>query len=213
MQTELNNIIESSNDENLFSNTTNQPMAAFGMFIHHYDAQKAISRLEKNGFARDDISILAPQKSGRRDFVQQQKTSLKAGAVIGAVIGFFVLGFLGLVLGLGTFTQFLPINQTNTTTSTPSWVLSSIIGAIIGVIYGAASGALVGIGTPRSAAKRYGFYLKEGAIMLSVNLHSEGDRARVNNILEQSSAQDISELNVSEIWKTIVPEKKKLIYS
>ncbi len=227
MQTEINNYestknsdthkikdsTDSDEQERAAADLEEQQLATFGMFINHYDAERAVVRLEKNGFLRDQISILAPQASGRRDFVYQQRTSLKDGAMIGAVIGFFVLGFLGFVLSLGTFTQFETLTQPSVTGSMPPWILSTAIGATIGLIYGAASGALVGIGTPKGAAKRYGFYLKEGAIMLSVKLNSEAQRVRANEILEKTRAQDISDLKESEIWKTIVPEKKRLAFT
>lgn len=220
MQTETNNYASTRNTDTEISNNLGpvarehlQKLSTFGMYTNHYDAKRAIARLEKSGFARENISVLAPQAYGGRDFVYQQQTNIKEGALIGAIIGFFVLGFIGFLLGLGALTPLETMIEPNLAASIPSWAFSAAIGSVIGIIYGAASGALVGIGAPKTAAKRYGFYLKEGAIMLCVDLKNEDQRIRANDILEKTRAQDISDLQESEIWKTIVPEKKKLSQS
>lgn len=188
-----------------------QHLATYGMFLDHRSATVAVHALKKNGFSEKDISLIAPQKNGQRDFVYQQRTSIREGSIIGATLGFFILGFVGFLIGLNVVSE----TQTGFVDSRgfPTWLLTSLIGAAIGIVVGAASGALVGIGTPRSAAKRYGFYLKEGGIMLTVSLHSEADRLRANHILEKTGAQDISILDESNTWSTVVPEKQKLSFN
>lgn len=185
--------------------TEKNEKAAFGLYITRREADWAVRRLEKNGFNREDISILAPQAYGHRNFVYEQRTNIREGALIGALAGFFILGLVGFIWGFG--------DRRVTENLLPFWFLTTGLGCFLGLLFGAASGALAGIGMPKSAAKRYGFYLKEGGIILSVQVRNEKDRARVNQILESTRAQDIAELKESEIWRTIVPEKKKLIFN
>ncbi len=188
------------------STISEKKLAAFGLYINKKEAEWAIGRLEKNGFPREDISMLAPQRFGKRDFVYEQKTSIQDGAVIGSVVGFLILGFAGFLWGMSG-------RSVMTENIVPFWFVSTGVGCMIGLLFGAAAGALVGIGTPQSAAKRYGFYLKEGGIVLSVHLKNETDRKLASQILQTTHAQDISELKETEIWSKIIPEKKKLIYN
>ena len=194
MQTENRNILSKIN------------LSAFGLYTNSQEIEKAIDRLEKNGFARDDISMLAPERSGRHDFVYEQETSLKEGALIGAVAGILILGFAGFLWGMSG-------RAGMTDAMLPFWLISTSAGALLGLLFGAAAGTLIGIGTPKSVAKRYGFYLKEGGTVLTVHLKNKDERKRARQILQTTNAQDISVLKDSKIWSTIVPEKKKLVYS
>lgn len=185
-----------------------QNLAAFGLYMKKSDVDTAIAQLRKGGFAREDISLLAPERSGSADYVYQQRTNLKEGAIIGAIVGFFFFGFVGLSLGLAEYFNF---QKDNAGVGVNSWFVFGLIGALVGLFLGAASGALAGIGSPKRAAKRYGFYLKEGGIVLSVHLKDEAERKWANAILEKTGAEDISDLQESQIWDTIVPEKRRLV--
>jgi hypothetical protein len=182
----------------------------FALYLQRNDADLAVRLLERNGFKPEDISLLAPQKNGARNFVYNQKNSLIQGAVIGGFIGAVLLGLAGLFFGAkGMFTTPPGFSSFGTGFSP----VSAAVSASIGLVLGAASGVLVGIGSPKSAAKRYGFYLKEGGIVLVVHLKDEGERLLVSRILEKTRGQDINILDQSKIWSIIIPEKKKLVYS
>lgn len=182
----------------------------FALYLKRNEADVAIRLLERNGIKHEDISLLAPQINGPRNFVYDQKSSLIQGAAIGAFIGAIVLGLTGLFFGSrGLFTTPPGFSSFGVGFSP----ISAAVLASIGLILGAASGILVGIGSPRSAAKRYGFYLMEGGIVLVVHLRKETDRLLVSRILEKSRGQDINILDESKIWSTIIPEKKRLVYS
>ncbi len=178
-------------------------LSAFGLYTNTRDAKIAIDQFERNGFESDDISMLAPERSGRHDFVYEQKTSLKDGAVIGAIGGLMIFGFAGFLWGMSGRTL-------ATNSGFPLLLVSTGIGCLMGVLFGTAAGALVGIGTPHTVAKRYGFYLNEGGTVLTVHLKNSADRKHASQILQTTNAQDISELKESVIWKTIIPEKKSL---
>jgi len=182
----------------------------FALYLKRNDADLAIRLLERNGFKPEDISLLAPQRNGARNFVYDQKYSLIQGAVIGAFIGAVLLGLAGLFFGAkGLFTTNPGYNNFGVGFAP----ITAAVAASIGLVLGAASGVLVGIGSPKSAAKRYGFYLKEGGIVLVVHLKDQADQLVVSRILEKTRGQDINILDQSKIWSIIIPEKKKLVYS
>ena len=132
-----------------------ESLGMFALYLQKIEAEAAAKSLEQNGFALNDISLLAPLKSGGRNFVYNQSYSLIQGALVGAAIGAISFGFFGLFLG----TNGLAVTANN---FNPHGIefspFSAFMSAIIGVVIGAAAGVLVGIGSPKSAAKRYGFY-------------------------------------------------------
>lgn len=190
----------------------NQELGMFALFLRKSDAYTAIRTLEKNGVTSEDISLLAPQKGGTHDFVYSQTNSLIQGALIGGAMGGILIGLVGLFFGTKGLVTSPSIDFTNTVAGIGLYPISAAVTSILGLIFGAASGVLVGIGSPKSAAKRYGFYLKEGGIVLVVHLKNKADRLLISRILEKNRGQDINILEQSKIWNTIIPEKNKLVY-
>lgn len=182
----------------------------FALYLKRADADKAAGLLEHNGIKQSDISLLAPQRNGPRNFVYDQTNALVQGAVVGAFIGAVIFGLLGLFFGARGLLTTTPGFNAITSTFSP---VSAAVAATIGLIFGAAAGVLVGIGSPRTAAKRYGFYLMEGGIVLVVHLRKDTDQLLVQRVLENTGGQDIHILDESKIWSTIIPEKKRLVYS
>ena len=190
--------------------STKESLGMFALYLQKTEAETAARSLEQNGFLPEDISLLAPVKSGGRNFVYNQSYSLIQGAVVGAAIGAITLGFVGLFFGSnGLARTAANFNQYGMQFSP----VSAFVSALIGVVLGAAAGVLVGIGSPKSAAKRYGLYIKEGGIDLVVHLKKETDRLIVSRILEKTRGQEINILEESKIWSTIIPEKQKLVYA
>lgn len=173
--------------------------SVFAMFISRGDAEGAIDSLRRNDFADEDISLLSPNKNGSRDFVYQQNTSIISGMMIGAISGFFLLGLVGLYLGAS---QPEELGMT-------SWIVSTVVASLVGLLLGAACGALVGIGTPPSAGRRYGFYLREGGSIVKVRVRNEEDRLLALRLMERFKGQDITILKDSVVWSTIMPEKRR----
>jgi len=195
-------------DANSYNDDENFGM--FALYSEKTDADNAVRLLELNGIPHKDISLLAPQRNGRHAFIHDHRYSLLQGALVGAFIGAVIFGLVGLFFGSrGLFTT--PANYNSFGTGfTP---ITAAVAACIGLVFGAAAGVLVGIGSPKTAAKRYGFYLMEGGIVLVVHLRKDTDRLLVTRILENSRGQDINILDESKIWSTIIPEKKRLVYS
>lgn len=183
-------------------------LGAFALFLERKEADLAVSALQRNGFAGEDISLLAPQRSGTHDFVYHQPQSLLRGALIGGVVGLFLAGFLGFLFSsrqVITSGAFDPLHA-------QSPLLTAVVFALIGTVTGVAFGLLAGIGSTKSAAKRYGFYLKEGGIVLVVHLKNAEERSLAERVLDKTKGQDISVLEESKIWSTIIPEKNRLVF-
>ena len=183
-------------------------LGAFALYLEKKEAELAVSALQKNGFAASDISLLAPQRSGSHDFAYQLPSSLLMGAGIGGVVGLLLAGFVGYLFSsreVITAGAFDPLHG-----SSP--LMTVLVFSLIGLVAGVAFGLLAGIGSPKSAAKRYGFYLKEGGIVLVVHLKNAAEKALVGKILRRTKGQDISVLEESKIWSTIIPEKNRLVF-
>ncbi|MGZ3726451.1 MAG: hypothetical protein ACXWQQ_11655 [Pseudobdellovibrio sp.] len=197
----------------LLTDTQKAPEEKLGMFalyLNRRDADMAIKALTRNGYSSEDISLLAPSRGGAHNYVYEQQMHVIQGAVVGAVLGMVLLGFGGFFIsqrGIFINTNNFGVPQTDST------MLITITGLFFGFVLGAATGALAGIGIPQTAPKRYGFYLKEGGIVLVVHLRKTMDRLLLNRILEKTQGTDIRVLNEDEIWSTIIPEKKKLLQS
>ncbi len=185
-----------------------ESLGIFALYTKRKDADMALKALERNGFAHEDVSLLAPERSGHRDFVYHQQYSLLPGAIIGAVLGVIILGTVGVFIG---DQQFVTDPYSASYLISSSVLFRTIFLGGLGLFIGAAAGALAGIGTPKSAAKRYGFYLKEGGIVVVVHLKKQIDDILIKRILEKTNGQDISTLEESKIWSTIIPEKRKLL--
>ena len=54
---------------------SDRQIAAFGLYMKKSDVDTAVSQLRNGGFAVEDISLLAPDREGKRDFVYEQRTN------------------------------------------------------------------------------------------------------------------------------------------
>lgn len=200
------NFIE-KNNQNTFKPSHPQ-MGMFALYTNRNDAESALFTLSKNGFTKDDVSMLAPNRTGgHRDYVYRQHTHVLYGALVGAFIGMVFLGTAAFLVDPKAI-LFTDVNSSDYI-GLGTTAIGAIFGSLAGIVLGGATGALVGIGSPFSAAKRYGFYLKEGGIVLVVHLRNLARRESAARILEKTNGQDINLLDETEIWSTIIPEKIK----
>lgn len=144
--------------------------------------------------------MLTPNKHGSRDFVYHQESSVLTGVLVGAAVGFVLLGLTGVLVG-GNDRINLGIS---------SWIFTSAIASLGGLLFGAAAGALVGIGIPKPAVRRYKFYLQEGGIVVMMHLRNEADTADAHMVIEKAGGQDISVLEETHAWSVVLPENEKV---
>ncbi len=165
--------------------------AVCGLFSTRASAQKTIDSLVANGFQSQNIHILIKQKEGEHNFIHGLPMNTRFGAAIGALVGLVLLGCVGFFLSSS-----LSLND-----PAPSPFLSMLMGAFVGILVGGASGALAGNGIPKMTNNRYGYYLKQGGLLLTLHIDEDDDEQKAADIFKSSGAQDVSDLYDGEIWE------------
>ncbi|HEX5445222.1 MAG TPA: hypothetical protein VFW87_15390, partial [Pirellulales bacterium] len=101
------------------------------------------------------------------------------GGVLGGALGWMAgIGALA-IPGLGPFIAAGPI-------------MATLGGAAVGATVGGVTGALIGMGLPEFEAKQYEDKIKGGNILIAVDARDGDDAKRVEHILEDAEAEDIS---------------------
>jgi hypothetical protein len=178
--------------------------AVFAVFKTKEQADKALIGLRREGFSSSQISTLAPETGGSKDFAHESRTHLPEGAVFGALVGLLIFSLTGIVAGFHDVG--IPFGETNLTIHP---LVGGIVGALFGAAFGAAAGGLIGVGTPPTAAERYAEYLDEGGILVSV--HTEDpDRAQLAvTVLENSEGSDPVIIDEEQTWKWIMEYSRR----
>lgn len=151
------------------------------MFDRTPQAEDAIGKLEKEGFERNDISMVAGDIGGRHTDAHSGSTATSAGA--GAVVG----GIAGLVAGLGA----LAIPGIGPVIA--AGPLAVAIGSLgVGAAAGGIIGALTAMNIPESDARIYVEGIRRGGALVTVK--AEANRAeRAREILNEFGARDLND--------------------
>ncbi len=196
------------------------PNLLCGLCTNRRVALRVKKLLRAAGFHRNSISMFQSSTHGGKNFVYEMKTSIKSGALIGAVLGLLIFGLYLLLFQVRAQMLESVVLEHSASRISGFWFTFFIL--IVGAGLGAACGTLVGIGTPVDAAKRFGFYLDEGGILVAVDVSGLSDESlnQARQILEQTNVQDISLLNKEEIMSktihhattsSIEPERLKML--
>jgi hypothetical protein len=149
-------------------------------------AEQLVNKLQQNGFANSDISVLFPDKQNTRDFALEHNTKAPEGAAAGAGVGGVLGGSLGLLVGLGA----LVIPGLG-----PLIAAGPIVAALTGIGAGAAvgglTGALVGLGIPEIEAKRYEGQLRAGRILIAVHTENRDSEQLAESIFKVAHVPDV----------------------
>ena len=161
-----------------------------GFFPSREVAETAISDLVREGFARDQISMIASDRRGASTVTGDapnigpiestgslEDTGEKAaiGAMAGTILGIAALA----IPGIG-----------------PAIAAGPLAMAITGAAAGAATGGLIGVltrdGVPEESARRYSKAISSGSVMVSV--HAPPERVdHASDVLDRNGAIDIDE--------------------
>jgi len=157
--------------------------------IANSDAQavRIATRLKASGFTPNDISILAPDRSGLRDLGHENSTKAPEGAATGAGTGALLGGALGWLAGIGA----LAIPGLGPLIAAGP-ILAALTGAAVGGTAGGLTGALIGLGIPEYEAKQYESKLRQGNILLCVHTDDSEEAGCVRQIMSEEKAEDIS---------------------
>ena len=161
--------------------------AVFGIYPNRTSVENAVDALKAAEFRNSDISVLFPENAGTKDFAHEKSTKAPEGATTGAGTGAVLGGGLGWLVGIGALAipglgPFIAAGP----------IVAALAGAGAGGAIGGITGALIGMGIPEYEAKRYEGRVKDGGILLSVHSDDSQWTKRAKEILEHTSAQDVS---------------------
>ena len=186
---------------------TDKKTSVFGIYPSVPQAERGVDALVQGSFSNDDISVLAPDQQGTKDFAHEKNTKAPEGAATGVATGGALGGTLGLLAGVGA----LAIPGLG-----PFIAAGPIMGALAGLGVGGAVGglvgALVGMGVPEYEAKRYEGRVKDGGVLLSVHCATSDEIARAKTVLERTGAEDISssgEKSGDDSYATVAKDRAK----
>src|SRR5215467_5762299 len=161
--------------------------AVYGILRTRAGAEQCVDELLRNGFRKEDISVLMPENVGTKDFAHEKGTKAPEGMATGATAGGVVGGTLGLLAGIGA----LAIPGLG-----PFIAAGPIMGALAGIgtgaVVGGLVGALIGLGIPEYEAKRYEGLVKNGGILMSIHCDNSDWVARAKELMKETGADDIS---------------------
>lgn len=168
------------------------PKTVIGIFDSRSEAQNVVQDLRANGFAREDISLLANNATG--EYAQDVGTTT-ADTAHGTGSGAMMGGVAGLVLGLAAFAipGVGPIVAAGP-------LATALTGAGIGAVAGGVLGALINMGVPESEAQSYAEGIRRGGTLVAVRARDAlADKAA--QIMNNHGAIDI-EHRAAEWQKT-----------
>ncbi|MBD2444700.1 signal transduction histidine kinase (STHK), LytS [Dolichospermum sp. FACHB-1091] len=170
---------------------------AVGVFSSHQQAENALSELRDNGFAMNQVSVIAKDneelsQSYRigdtriRDVTETThvdegaKTGLEAGGVVG--------GLTGLLVGLGTLA--IPgVGPVMLAGAAATAIATTLAGGVIGAAVGGLLGGLVGLGIPEHRAQVYHDYVVNGNYLVIVD-GTEAEILRAETILKNRGVRE-----------------------
>lgn len=147
-----------------------------GSFNDLASAERAYHLLRERGYADDEISIIMSEDSMKKYFSDKEKgesqfgNKAAEGAGAGAGIGGAVGAAAGIIVALGTS---VVVPGLGFIVAGP--IAAGLAGAGAGGITGGIIGALIGAGIPKERAEKYEKGIKEGNIVIGVQLRTEED--------------------------------------
>jgi hypothetical protein len=178
--------------------------SVFGIYSSRSAVENAVLALKNAGFQQSDVSVLLPENLGNREIATEKNTKAPEGATAGAGTGAVIGGTLGWLVGIGALAipglgPFIAAGP----------IMAALAGAGVGGAVGGVSGALVGMGIPEFEAKRYEGRLQKGGILVSVHCDTSEEVKRAKDILQRTSAEDISTAGETSADVKDVPSTRK----
>jgi hypothetical protein len=162
-------------------------------------ANHAVRELVDNGFARDNISIIASNARGEYGYTDAAEgdtvaDETGAGAGVGAGIGAAIGGIGGLLVGLGALTipGIGPVIAAGPLAVALSTLTGAGVGAVAGGVTGGLLGALIGLGIPEEEAEYYAEGVRRGGVLVTVQA-DETNTDYVLDVLNRHNPVDVNE--------------------
>lgn len=165
-----------------------------GLFDDMSAAKKAIDNLQSAGIARNNISLIAGNETGKYSDQASGTGEVGKGVAGGAGTGAAVGGGLGLLVGLTALAipGFGPIIAAGP-------IAAALTGAGVGAAGGGVIGGLAASGVNESDADYYSEGVRRGGVLVSVRT-SDDLAEKASDILDDAGAKDVDEK--SREWKT-----------
>ncbi len=163
--------------------------SVMGIYPDRTTVSDAIDVLHKTGYRATDISVLASDNQGSKDFAHTKRTKALEGAATGAIPGAVVGAALAWLVSVQTLT--LPLAFLGPLV-TAGPVLAALAGAGAGGALGWIVGFLAGLRLTEYVARRYAGRIRRGGSLLSVHCDSPEWCERAKKTLKNTGAQDIS---------------------
>src|SRR6476659_6718995 len=170
--------------------------SVFGIATTYGQAERIVERLQAQGFAASEISVLMPDTTGTRDIGHVKATKAPEGATTGAATGGVAGGVIGLLAGIGA----LAIPGVGPLIAAGP-IMAALSGAAIGGATGGVVGGLIGLGIPEIEAKRYEEKLRSGNYLIAVHVHNSDEEKRAKDIFKAADAEDITSSSMSSVPK------------
>ncbi|WJH34237.1 YsnF/AvaK domain-containing protein [Paenibacillus sp. CC-CFT747] len=151
-------------------NNLNENKKIVGVFNTEQEAVKAIEDLKSQGYASEDISVIAKDKDDMRSLTDETDTKAPEGLATGAATGGVLGGVTGLLAGLGA----LAIPGVGPLIAAGP-IAATLTGAAVGAGAGGLVGGLIGMGMSETEAKQYDSYVNEGKILVFVDSDATRD--------------------------------------
>lgn len=163
--------------------TTPATKTVIAVFRDYNEAEAVLHDLLQHGFQREDVSLIAADRSDGVSQAGDEATKAAGSAGTGAAVG----GMAGLVLGLAA----LAIPGIG-----PVIAAGPLAAAIGGLGIGAAAGGIIGgltqLGVPHEHAASYEELVRKGGTVIAVR--ATGDMVdRAEGLFERHGAEDINE--------------------
>jgi hypothetical protein len=153
-----------------------------GVYKTRQGATNAIEHLVREGFPRDNISMLLSEEARKKWFAVDEHTKAVQGAAVGGIAG----GALGAVLMGLTAAGTVVVPGIGLVISGP--LLAALTGAGAGGAAGTAVGSLVGLGIPEREVKHISRSLKENAIAVGVQVEDAKHAERAREVFTETGA-------------------------
>jgi hypothetical protein len=160
--------------------------SVLGIYPDRTSVANTVNVLHNAGFRATDISVLASDNEGSKDFALEKHNQALAGAATGAA----ACAVVGAILAWFVSTQILPVAGLAPLVAAGP-LLAALAGAGAGATLGWIVGFLSGLGQLEYVAKRYAGRMRRAGILLSVHCDSQVWCARAKKILEDTGALDI----------------------
>lgn len=153
---------------------TTTPSTIIGVFDTREAAERAVAELRREGYAADEIGIVARDSRGQTVQTDGTGEKVAAGAVTGAAAGAGAMALGSLAVSFGIIPVVGPILAVGP-------LAAALISAAGGAAGGAAAGSLVGamtaMGVSEDAAKYYESEVRGGKFVVTVHA-ADPDSAR-----------------------------------